>query len=545
MVSHYLHLNKIANKDQIETPKGEMVAVRGMMPYIRSPFIRIRDELQTWAEARRRLRRAGKKLDQETLDDSDEFDVAIVDGIDIIANDNRSRGELYLEDVIDIAQIDKRCSKGSLDMISEAEEQMLIREKQKERLKSRQLKRPRKRTRRWFVGAVKEKKNEEECKQDLEDALNESQGREDEEGRNGLEEVRRLCWKGVCCRNRARVWKILLRYDALNREESRKILKVKRNIYDELVEKSMREIEEELENGFRSASEKDGSIGSDAEGKCDRERAGGNNEDVGGAGGEKISKRRSSGCMLVRQIELDLPRTHPDLPFFQIDQIRAILRRCLVVFGLTKKEVSYVQGMNEIVALFCLIYFTEYVPKNGDGSIENVVNLRAILSEVGAVELRQLEADVFWSFVSIADKVYDNYIIDQPGIYKAMGSIQKLLHLKDSALEKHLKRIEIELIHFIFRYINCLWIREFRFPIVVRVWDRFLMEFEHFMEFQIFFCVALLLVHRDKLLKMEFQEAILFLQHLAEDEEMSLEKVERILLKASELWKEFEGKGVV
>ncbi|KAL6582278.1 hypothetical protein OROMI_006292 [Orobanche minor] len=73
----------------------------------------------------------------------------------------------------------------------------------------------------------------------------------------------------------------------------------------------------------------------------------------------------------------------------------------------------------------------------------------------------------------------------------------------------------LEFLQFAFRWFNCLLIRErIPFDLVTRLWDTYLAEGDALPDFLVYIFASFLLTWADKLRKLEFQEMVMFLQHL-------------------------------
>lgn len=300
-----------------------------------------------------------------------------------------------------------------------------------------------------------------------------------------LKALKSLAWNGTSNESRPKVWRMLLKYEPLIQEERSKVLLTKRKVYQDLVRLSTTQVERERKRRQQRAL-KDG---------------------------ETLHVPRSHACGMVRQIELDLPRTHPEKAFFQIDLVRDVLRQCLLVFAVTKIDIGYVQGMNEIMALILIVVVSECFP-NGEKSIDNIAKLETLPDQLDRECLDCVEADVFWCFVALTDQVYDNYTIHQPGIHLRIEKMEDVVRFVDPELTNHFDEIGLEFMQFAFRWMNCLWVREFPFGVAAQMWDAFLAEQDGFSEFQVFFSAALIVRCREELLNTDFQDAIMFLQHL-------------------------------
>lgn len=56
-----------------------------------------------------------------------------------------------------------------------------------------------------------------------------------------------------------------------------------------------------------------------------------------------------------RQIQVDLPRTNPDMPFFQQKEIQKAMERILYIWSIRHPASSYVQGMNDLLTPLLLV----------------------------------------------------------------------------------------------------------------------------------------------------------------------------------------------
>ena len=68
---------------------------------------------------------------------------------------------------------------------------------------------------------------------------------------------------------------------------------------------------------------------------------------------------------------------------------------------------------------------------------------------------------------------------------------------------------------FSFRWMNCLLLREMPLRAIIRVWDTYLSEETGgFESFHVYVCVVMLKTYKDKLMTLDFQGILLFLQDL-------------------------------
>lgn len=103
----------------------------------------------------------------------------------------------------------------------------------------------------------------------------------------------------------------------------------------------------------------------------------------------------------------------------------------------------------------------------------------------------------------------------------------------------HLKEQGLEYMHFAFRWMNCLLMREIPLPAILRLWDTYLSQDGGFERFHIYTCVALIMFHKQDLMAMDFQEMFLFLQDLP-TKNWTEYKVELILAQGYVLQESFQ-----
>jgi hypothetical protein len=213
--------------------------------------------------------------------------------------------------------------------------------------------------------------------------------------------------------------------------------------------------------------------------------------------------------LLFHDIENDIHRTFPDLHFFQIgnsecyDGFKGVenehylaMRRILFVYAKLNTAISYVQGMNEIIAPIYYLFANDPDPE----------------------WKKHAESDSFFCFTNLMSLIRDNFLKDldstDKGIQYHMTLFSNLLLDIDRELWIYLDEKQLSPPYYCFRWITLLLSQEFDLPNVLRLWDSiFSIPDENRLEFTRYLCVAMLKVYRDKLLKLEFSEAIHLLQN--------------------------------
>ncbi|XP_073471974.1 TBC1 domain family member 22B isoform X5 [Aquarana catesbeiana] len=97
-----------------------------------------------------------------------------------------------------------------------------------------------------------------------------------------------------------------------------------------------------------------------------------------------------------RQIHIDIPRTNPLIPLFQQPLVQEIFERILFIWAIRHPASGYVQGINDLVTPFFVVFLTEHV----EDDVENFD-----VSSLSSDTLRNIEADSFWSISKLLDGI--------------------------------------------------------------------------------------------------------------------------------------------
>jgi len=299
-----------------------------------------------------------------------------------------------------------------------------------------------------------------------------------------MTEMRDLAWSGIPSEVRAMSWQILLGYLPTSSERRVTTLERKRREYTESV---------------RQAFEK-GTAGSDVPVETSMME-----------GPSRPNSYRSKGRGLDEaiwhQISIDIPRTNPHLELYSYEATQRSLERILYVWAIRHPASGYVQGINDLVTPFWQVFLGSYIT---DSDVEFGMDPGQLPKHV----LDAVEADSYWCLTKLLDGIQDNYIHAQPGIQRQVSALRDLTARIDEKLAKHLELEGIEFIQFSFRWMNCLLMREISVKNTVRMWDTYLAEEQGFTHFHLYVCAAFLVKWTEQLLKMDFQEIMMFLQAL-------------------------------
>ncbi|KAL6879501.1 rab-GTPase-TBC domain-containing protein [Trichoderma longibrachiatum] len=285
-----------------------------------------------------------------------------------------------------------------------------------------------------------------------------------------LPDLRSLAWSGVPHEVRAMTWQLLLSYLPTNSERRVATLERKRKEYLD---------------GVKQAFERGGTTASSS----------------------SAGKARGLDEAVWHQISIDIPRTNPHIELYSYEATQRSLERILYVWAVRHPASGYVQGINDLVTPFWEVFLGLYIT---DSDIETGMDPGQLPKSV----LDAVEADSFWCLTKLLDGIQDHYIVAQPGIQRQVAALRDLTARIDSNLSKHLEQEGVEFIQFSFRWMNCLLMREISVKNTIRMWDTYLAEEQGFSEFHLYVCAALLVKWSDKLVKMDFQEVMMFLQSL-------------------------------
>ncbi|KAI9900196.1 hypothetical protein N3K66_004458 [Trichothecium roseum] len=303
-----------------------------------------------------------------------------------------------------------------------------------------------------------------------------------------LPDLRAAAWSGVPEEVRAVTWQLLLGYLPTNSERRVATLERKRKEYLD---------------GVRQAFERSSSAAA------------------------PTGRGRGLDETIWHQISIDVPRTNPHIELYSYEATQRSLERILYVWAVRHPASGYVQGINDLVTPFWQVFLGLYI---ADNNIEAGMDPGQLPKSV----LDAVEADSFWCLTKLLDGIQDHYIVAQPGIQRQVVALRDLTARIDSKLAKHLEAEGIEFIQFSFRWMNCLLMREISVRNTIRMWDTYLAEEQGFSEFHLYVCAAFLVKWSSKLVNMDFQEIMMFLQSLPTKE--WTEKDIELLLSEAFIW---------
>lgn len=213
--------------------------------------------------------------------------------------------------------------------------------------------------------------------------------------------------------------------------------------------------------------------------------------------------RTTTEQKVLRQILVDIPRTGPHVPIFSMGPVQRALERILYIWAIKHPASGYVQGMNDLVTTFYIVFLSAFVehPRSCD------------VTQLPEDVMSAIEADSYWCLTKLLDGIQDHYTPSQPGVQRMIHRLEELVRRIDAPLYQHLQNEGLFFMQFAFRWMNCLLMREVSLESVTRLWDTYIAEPSHgFDVFHVYVCAAFLTQWSADLRQKSFQDLMIFLQ---------------------------------
>ncbi|XP_030374443.1 TBC1 domain family member 22B [Scaptodrosophila lebanonensis] len=222
----------------------------------------------------------------------------------------------------------------------------------------------------------------------------------------------------------------------------------------------------------------------------------------------KVDSQDETQQDTYRQIHIDVPRMNPQIPLFQQKLVQEMFERVLFIWAIRHPASGYVQGINDLVTPFFIVFLQEALTPDTD--LE-----KYDMSTLSEETRNAIEADSFWCLSKFLDCIQDNYIFAQLGIQEKVNQLKDLIQRIDVNLHRHLQTHGVDYLQFSFRWMNNLLTRELPLHCTIRLWDTYLAESDGFALFHLYVCAAFLLHWKDQLMQQnDFQGLMLLLQNL-------------------------------
>ena len=242
-------------------------------------------------------------------------------------------------------------------------------------------------------------------------------------------------------------------------------------------------------------------------------------------------------------INKDLDRTHQEIDLFLQSKIKNILANVLYIWSKENQNISYRQGMHELLAILFLVFYPYYFPctkkpKNTKNDIIEFLKDIELYKEdiyIFFHDEEEFQSDLFYIFEALMKKGMSNLFSpqilqkDEPGykmyeifpqmwkddsdedkptyVYRRCSLlVREKLKSLDNDLYAHFKKIELNCGVFLQRWLRCMFCREFPLEDVYIIWDIILYN-EYMNEntekysfiFMEYICIAMIFKLRDTL----------------------------------------------
>ena len=170
-----------------------------------------------------------------------------------------------------------------------------------------------------------------------------------------------------------------------------------------------------------------------------------------------------------------------------------VLKRILFTYSSILQDVSYHQGMNEILApiYYTFSYDKLYLEENEE----------------------DIEADSFWSFYFLLNGIKNNFEENQEGLFYKSEILSECLKIVDEDIYNKLLEKNIKCEFFCLRWFVVLFGQDFDMGDVIRIWD-FVFSCENKNYLLFYVCLAVINLRRNVIINGEMNEILQGFQNL-------------------------------
>lgn len=172
-----------------------------------------------------------------------------------------------------------------------------------------------------------------------------------------------------------------------------------------------------------------------------------------------------------------------------------VMNRILFIYAKIHEDVSYIQGMNDLLAP---IYYCFSIDDNPEFK-------------------KYVEADSYITFEKLMDVIKIIFIRakdNEPGgVNYRLKEIGNLLKIIDYELYLHLERNKVKLEFYVFRWMTLFFTQDFEMPDIMRLWDSIFSDPEIF-EFLYLLILAPIIIKRNDIMKEQMAGIMMMIQNL-------------------------------
>ena len=203
---------------------------------------------------------------------------------------------------------------------------------------------------------------------------------------------------------------------------------------------------------------------------------------------------------LYSSIKKDILRTKANMNFVSmmtknLETNADVMNRILFIYAKSHPDVVYIQGMNDLLAP---LYYCFSIDNNPDN--KNFV-----------------EADSYITFEKLMDiikKIYIRALDNMPGgINYRLNEIEGLLKIFDYELFLHLKKNNVKIDFYGFRWMTLFFTQDFEMPDILRIWDSIFGNNDIF-EFVYLLILATIVLKKEDIMKEKMAGIMIIIQNL-------------------------------
>ena len=170
-----------------------------------------------------------------------------------------------------------------------------------------------------------------------------------------------------------------------------------------------------------------------------------------------------------------------------------VLTRILFTYSFIIKDVSYHQGMNELLApiYYTFSYDKLYLEENEEN----------------------IEADSFWCFYYLMNDIKNNFDEEQEGLFNKSKILEECLKVVDIDIFNELEKKFIKCELFCMRWFVVMFGQDFEMNDILRIWD-FIFSYENKNHLLIYVCLAVIILRKDIILNGEMNDILQGFQNL-------------------------------
>ena len=192
-----------------------------------------------------------------------------------------------------------------------------------------------------------------------------------------------------------------------------------------------------------------------------------------------------------------------------------VLTRILYIYSKFTPDISYHQGMNELIApiYYCFSYDKTYKEENES----------------------DIEADTFWVFYNLMEKMKSSFDNGNSHNYikRKADKLYKIIQFIDVEVFNHFTEIQLKNDYFVFRWFILLFSQEFQMGDLLRIWD-IIFSNEDVFYYTYYFALGIVEYKRKNILK---SDMINVLTNINNFENVNVEDIIKEIVKAKSKFK--------